>query len=91
MGIIAACAPTLCHGWKWIYRRIQQRSSYSDHVRLTDKVHLRPYDNATLMSVAIVTKNKDDYTADADTGHSAPPLSRIQKTTRVDVDLEPGL
>lgn len=89
MGIIAACAPTLRHGWTWLSRKIEQRSSRSGSTKLPDQVHLRPYSNTAPVSVAIVTSKKNNHSADVELGHSLPSLPHIQKTTRVDVDLEP--
>ena len=91
IGIIAACVPTLRHGWKWLYRKMAQRSSRSGHSQLTDEVHLRPYGNGAPMSIAMVTSKNKNHTGDVETSQSLPPLPHIQKTVRVDVDLEPGL
>ena len=91
MGIIAACMPTLRHGWIWLSRKMDQRSSYSGHNQLTDEVLLRPYGSTEPMNVAMVSTKDDKQTADVETGHSLPFLPHIQKTTQVDVDVAPGL
>lgn len=91
MGIIAACVPTLRHGWKWLTGKVASRSSRSGHTQITDEVPLRPYDKAAPMSTATATSTNGKGTLDEDNVLALPPVSHIQKTTRVDVDLEQGV
>ena len=86
MGIIAACAPTLRPGWKWLFENtIKGHSSHKGHALLTEEVHLRPYDGGAPTSVAMVSSK---YKTDPESGESLrPPLPLIQKTTRVDVEV----
>ncbi|KAL2053771.1 hypothetical protein ABVK25_006076 [Lepraria finkii] len=38
MGIIAACAPTLRPGWRWLYYKLKGRNAGKGHTLLTDEV-----------------------------------------------------
>ena len=88
MGIIAACAPTLWPGWRWLYYKIKGRSSGKGHTLLTDEVQLHPYERGVPTSVATVSSKKNNHTADLEPGTSfGTPLPSIQKTTQVDVDV----
>ena len=93
MGIIAACAPTLRPGWRWLYYKLKGRNAGKGHTLLTDEVQLRPYGGR----VPTVTSKNSNRTMDLESGHSfappPPPLPQIQiqiqkkKTTHVDVDV----
>ena len=79
MGIIAACAPTLRPGWKWLHEKwVKGHTSHKGHARLTDEVHLRPYGGGAPTSVAMISSKGESL---------QPPLPLIQKTTRVDVEV----
>ncbi len=85
MGIIAACAPTLRPGWKWLLVRMKGRGSHQGHARLVDEVQLRPYGG---QNVSMVTSKPGHRARDPEIGEAIqPPASLIQKTTRVDVDV----
>ena len=86
MGIIAACAPTLRPGWKWLRETTTKgHSSHKGHALLTDEVHLRPYGGGAPTSVAMVSSK---HGTDPQFSESLqPPLPLIQKTTRVDVEV----
>lgn len=86
MGIIAACAPTLRPGWKWLFENTMKgHNSLKDHALLTDEVHLRPYGGGAPTNVAMVSSKRG---TDPQSGESLrPPLPLIQKTTRVDVEV----
>ena len=87
MGIIAACVPTLHHGWKWLRRRFGQRKP---HDKLTDEVQLWPYDSKVPANASMVSATKHSGSVGNEVSHVLPNPSHIQKTTRVDVDLEHG-
>ena len=88
MGIIAACAPTLRPGWRWLYYKIKGRSSGKSHTLLTDEVQLHPYGRGVTTSVATVASKNNDHTTDLEPGNSfGPPPPLIQNTTQVDVDV----
>ena len=88
MGIIAACAPTLRPGWRWVYFKIKGRNSAKGHTLLTDEVQLHPYGRGAPTSVATVTSKNNNRTTDLEPGNSfEPPLPVIRKTTQVDVDV----
>ena len=88
MGIIAACAPTLRPGWRWLYRKIKGRDSGKGHTLLTDEVQLQPYRRGVPTTVATVTSNNNNHTTDLEPGNSfETPLPVIQKTTQVDVNV----
>lgn len=88
MGIIAACAPTLRPGWKWLQDRMKENGSRKGHRLLTDEVHLRPYGGGVPTSVSKITSKPNNHGTDFEFGESfQPPLPLIQKTTRVDVDV----
>ena len=88
MGIIAACAPTLRPGWRWLYYKIKRRDSGQGHTLLTDEVQLHPYRRGVPTNVATVTSNNDSHTLDLEPGNSyGTPLPLIQKTTQVDVNV----
>ena len=86
MGIIAACAPTLRPGWKWLRENTtKEHSSHKGHALLTDEIHLRPYGGGAPTSIAMVSSK---HGTDPESGESLqPPLPLIQKTTRVDVEV----
>lgn len=92
MGILAASAPTLRPGWRWLFYKMKGYSSGKGHTLLTDEVHLRPfrYGNGKAeppMSVAMITSKGSTRNSDLESGHPLPPtLPQIQKTTRVDID-----
>ena len=88
MGIIAACAPTLRPGWRWLLEKMEGRGSHKGHTMLTDEVHLRPYGGGVPTSISTVTSKHKTHATDlkfADT--LQPPLPLIHKTTQVDVEV----
>ena len=86
MGIIAACAPTLRPGWKWLLENTMKgHSSHKGHALLKDEVHLRPYGGESPTSVAMVSSKQGTDPRSAES--LQPPLPLIQKTTRVDVEV----
>ena len=88
MGIIAACAPTLRPGWKWLSDRMKEHSPHKGHRLLTDEVQLRPYGGGVPTNVSMVTSKHNNHAPDLEFGDAfQPPLPLIQKTTRVDVDV----
>ena len=88
MGIIAACAPTLRPGWKWLRNKMKRNSSHKGHALLMDEVQLRPYGGGVPPSVSMVTSKHGNHGTDLEFGQSfQPPPPLIQKTTRVDVDV----
>ena len=88
MGIIAACAPTLRPGWRWLYYKIKGRDSDRGHTLLTDEVQLHPYGRGGPTSIATVTSKNNNHTTDLEPGSSfGTPLPFIQKKTQVDVDV----
>ena len=90
MGIIAACIPTLRHGWKWLHGKIAQWNSRSGHAQLDDEVQLRPYDKVGPMKGVVITSGHEGYNGDMDSSRIPPTFPQIHKTTRVDIDLEEG-
>lgn len=89
MGIIASCAPTLRPGWRWLYDRMKGHSPHKGHALLTDEVQLRPYDGGGPTSVSRLTSKHNNRATDLEFRDTfQPPLPLIQKTTRVDVDVD---
>lgn len=88
MGIIAACAPTLRPGWRWLHEKMEGRSSHKGHTMLTDEVHLRPYGRGVPTNISTVTSKYKNHATDLEFGDtSQPPLPLIHKMTQVDVDV----
>ena len=88
MGIIAACAPTLRPGWRWLHERTRKGySSHKGHARLTDEVHLRPYDHGAPTSIAMVASKHGIHGTDLQSGDSLPPPLPLIQKTRVDVEV----
>lgn len=88
MGIIAACAPTLRPGWKWLLDKMKGHGSHKGHTVLPDEVHLRPFGGGVPTTISTVTSKYNNHLSDLEYGDaSQPPLPQIHKTTQVDVDV----
>ena len=88
MGIIAACAPTLRPGWKWLLKKMEGHSSHKGHTMLPDEVHLRPYGGGVPRNISTVTSTHQNHATELEFGdNSQPPLPLIHTTTQVDVDV----
>ena len=88
MDIIAACAPTLRPGWKWLLDKMKGRSSHKGHTKLTDEVHLRPYRGGIPTNTSTVTGKSTNYPNDLEYGDtSLPSLPQMHKLTQVDVHM----
>ena len=88
MGIIAACAPTLRPGWRWVLDKMKGSTAHKGHTKLTDEVQLRPYGGGVPTTISTVTSKYKNHPLDLELGDSLqPPLPQIQKTTEVDVDV----
>lgn len=70
MGIIAACAPTLRPGWKWLQDRMIENGSRKGHKLLTDEVLLRPYGGGVPTNVSKVTSKPNNHGTDLESGES---------------------
>lgn len=88
MGIIAACAPTLRPGWRWLLDKMKGSTSHKGHTKLTDEVHLQPYGGRVPTTISTVTSKYNNHPKDLEFVDSLPPpVPQIQKTTEVDVDV----
>lgn len=86
MGIIAACAPALRPGWIWLRNKSGRQISKEEAKELTDKAELWSHNGKTTKAHS----ENASYAIGAKTDKINVPPSLIQKTTRVDIDLEHG-